>query len=177
MLVLDYSLKRNSRRYLLYLNVFSILLLHVSGSCCTVARLLPELFLGLGSSVSRVLYIGLDSVKVRACISLRKIEYFFKLLIVVGVCVVFFILPLPLLVLATVFLWRVFKKNGPGRGGGKKGFDVCEQVSMYQLKFCEKRWQWTRRKISCEYQGRFQHSVWGVNEIGYVVWRQGSSSY
>lgn len=63
LLVLDYSLKRNSRRYLLYLNVFSILLLHVSGNCCTVAHLLPELFLGLGSSVCRVLYIGLDSVK------------------------------------------------------------------------------------------------------------------
>lgn len=43
--------------------VFSILLLQVSGNYCAVAHLLPELFLGLGSSVSGVVYIVLDSVK------------------------------------------------------------------------------------------------------------------
>lgn len=57
---------------------------------------------------------------------------------VVGVFVGFFVLPLPLLVPATVFFWHVFKKTGQGRGGGEnKGFNVCEQVSVYQLKFCE----------------------------------------
>lgn len=63
LLVLDYGLKRNARRYLLYLNAFSILLLQVSGNCCSVAHLLPELFLELASSVSKVVHIGLDSVK------------------------------------------------------------------------------------------------------------------
>lgn len=37
--------------------------LQVSGNYCAVAHLLPELFLGLGSSVSGVVYIVLDSVK------------------------------------------------------------------------------------------------------------------
>lgn len=57
---------------------------------------------------------------------------------VVGVCGGGGVLPLPLLVPATIFLWDVFKKNGQGRGGkvgGNKGFSVCEQVSLYQLKF------------------------------------------
>lgn len=80
---------------------------------------------------------------------------------------------------AIVFLWHLFKKDGPRIDGRvNKGFKVCEQVSLYQLKFCEKRWHWSRRKmISCEHQSRFLHGIWDLNEVGYVVLKQRSSSY
>lgn len=31
--------------------------------------------------------------------------------------------------------------------------------------------------ISCEHQSRFQHDMWGLNEVGYVVLRQRRSAY
>lgn len=82
LLVLDYSLKRNSSRYLLYLIVFSILLLQVSGNCSTITHLLPKPFLGSGRCVSKVVYwFGLSEV----FISLSQMECFLRFLLV-SVC-------------------------------------------------------------------------------------------